>query len=162
MSLVRPATRADVPLISRLIQQLAEYEREPHAPQLAEADLLRDGFEDSPVFSCLVAEADGTAAGFALYFPIYSTWQGRSLHLEDLFVLPEYRGRGLGRALLTAVADEARARGCARLQWDVLAWNEPALGFYRQLGAELLQDWRRMRISGAALAKLAQSSQEQP
>ncbi|MBB6147060.1 GNAT superfamily N-acetyltransferase [Silvibacterium bohemicum] len=159
MILIRPAVPADIPLIRALIQELAEYEREPHSVHITEEQLLRDGFgknpEDSRYFACLIAEIDGAPAGFALYFPIYSTWQGRSLHLEDLFVRPEFRGQGAGKALLRQVAAIAVERGCARLQWDVLEWNKPAIDFYRSLDATMLDDWRRMRVTGDALSKLA-------
>jgi len=138
-----------------LVRELAEYEREPHAVQLTEEQLLHDGFGPERSFDCLIAEVDGVPAGFALYFPIYSTWQGRSIHVEDLFVRPAFRGRGIGKALLQHVAAVAVERGCVRLQWDVLAWNQPAIDFYNSLNAEMLDDWRRMRITGAALIALA-------
>lgn len=157
MNRIRPAQPADVPLILALVRELAEYEREPESVQMTEADLLRDGFGNDPAFECLIAEADGQPAGFALFFPIYSTWQGRSVHLEDLFVRPAFRGRGIGKALLTRVAAIAHERGCGRFQWDVLEWNQTAIDFYRSLGAVTLDDWRRMRVTGAALAALAQS-----
>jgi GNAT superfamily N-acetyltransferase len=99
------------------------------------------------------------SAGFALYFPIYSTWQGPSLHLEDLFVQPEFRGHGIGKALLQAVAAAAVRRGCTRLQWDVLDWNQPAIDFYQSIGATMLNDWRRMRVTGDAIKALAASSE---
>ncbi len=153
--LIRPATSDDVPLIHALVRGLAEYEREPASAQLTEADLLRDGFGRDPAFSCLIAECDGVGCGFALYFPIYSTWAGRSLYLEDLFVEPEYRGRGIGKALLTRVASLAVEQGCARLDWSVLRWNTPAIGFYQRLGAYPMSEWERMRLEGEALARVA-------
>ncbi|GGG96245.1 GNAT family N-acetyltransferase [Silvibacterium dinghuense] len=154
---IRPATAADVPLIRAFIQELADYEREPDAVKITEAELLRDGFSDAGerYFACLIAEQDGEPAGFALYFPIYSTWRGRSLHLEDLFVRPAFRRLGIGRALLQRVAALAVERGCARLQWDVLAWNEPAIAVYRSLNAEMLDEWRRMRVADTSLAALS-------
>ena len=156
---IRPAIAADIPLIRALIQELAEYEREPHSVHITEEQLLRDGFSDHPeegrYFECLIAEISGIPAGFALYFPIYSTWRGRSLHLEDLFVRPQFRGHGAGKALLRHIAGIAVERGCARLQWDVLEWNKPAIDFYRSLDAAMLDDWRRMRVTDDALAKLA-------
>jgi GNAT superfamily N-acetyltransferase len=155
MTNIRPATPADVPLILAFVRQLAEYEREPHSVHITEDLLLRDGFGRDRYYECLIAEADNAPAGFALFFPIYSTWQGRSIHLEDLFVQPAYRGRGIGKALLQRVAALAVERGCARLQWDVLDWNTPAIDFYRRLNAEMLGDWRRMRVAGAALTALA-------
>jgi GNAT superfamily N-acetyltransferase len=134
-----------------LVRALAEYEREPHSVQITEEQLLRDGFGEAPYYECLIAEADDRPAGFALYFPIYSTWQGPSLHLEDLFVRPEFRGQGIGKALLNSVAAAAVKRGCTRLQWDVLDWNQPAIDFYHSIGATMLHDWRRMRVTGDAL-----------
>ncbi|HEY0759442.1 MAG TPA: GNAT family N-acetyltransferase [Acidisarcina sp.] len=152
---VRPATAADVPLMLALIRELALYEREPAAVVATEADLLRDGFGDRSLYECLIGEADGEAAGFALFFLNYSTWRGRGgIHLEDLFVRPEFRGAGLGRALIAGVAAIAVERSLDRLQWEVLEWNEPAIQFYRGLGAHLLDDWRIMRVTGDALATL--------
>ena len=156
MTHIRPATPADVPLILALIRELAAYEREPHAVLATEADLLRDGFGARPYFECLIAEEDGQPAGFALYFFNYSTWRGRpGIHLEDLFVRPPFRGRGIGKALLTRVAAVAVERQCGRLQWDVLDWNQPAIDFYHRLGAKFLDEWRIMRVSDEALTNLA-------
>jgi GNAT superfamily N-acetyltransferase len=158
---IRLATEADVPTILSLIRALALYEREPDAVQLGEAELRRDGFGPQPLFECLIAEEDtGEAAGFALYFPIYSTWRGPSLHLEDLFVQPQHRGSGIGKALLARVAAIAMERGCSRMQWDVLDWNTPAIEFYQSRGAIMLEPWRIMRVTGAALARLAKSYSE--
>lgn len=157
---IRLATESDVPAILALIHALAVYEREPDAVQLGESDLRRDGFGPRPLFECLIADDDGETAGFALYFPIYSTWRGPSLHLEDLFVQPAHRGRGIGKALLERVAAIAIERGCSRLQWDVLDWNTPAIDFYRSTGAVMLESWRIMRVTGAALARLANSRTE--
>jgi GNAT superfamily N-acetyltransferase len=154
---IRLATDNDIPAILELIHALAKYEREPDAVQIGEAELRRDGFGPRPFFECLIADDDGEAAGFALYFPIYSTWRGRSLHLEDLFVQPSHRGRGIGKALLARVAAIAIERGCARMQWDVLDWNTPAIDFYRGCGAIMLESWRIMRVTGPALARLASS-----
>lgn len=138
-----------------LVRALAEYEREPDAVLIGEAELRRDGFGAQPLFECLIAEDEGEPSGFALYFPIYSTWRGPSIHLEDLFVIPSHRGRGIGKALLEAVAGVAVNRRCARLQWDVLDWNQPAIDFYRSRGAVMLESWRIMRVTGPALRKLA-------
>src|ERR1700761_879918 len=158
---IRPATAADVSLIRALIHELATYEREPHSVHITEDQLLRDGFSGNPdggrYFECLIAELNGAPAGFALYFPIYSTWRGRSLHLEDLFVRPEFRGHGVGKALLRQVAALAVERGCARLQWDVLEWNKPAIDFYLSLDATMLDEWRRMRVVDEALRRLAEA-----
>ena len=164
MTRIRPATSADVSLIRSLIHELATYEREPHSVQITDDQLLRDGFGPELYYECLIAEVEtesGDApAGFALFFPIYSTWRGRSLHLEDLFVRPQFRGLGIGKALLTQVAAFAVERGCARLQWDVLAWNQPAIDFYRSLDATMLDDWRRMRVTDDALTALASATTE--
>jgi GNAT superfamily N-acetyltransferase len=153
---IRPATAADVPQILAFIQALATYEREPDAVSATEADLLRDGFGPNPFYFCLIAELDGAPAGFSLYFFNYSTWLGRpGLYLEDLFVHPEYRGLGIGKALLQRVAATAVEKGCLRLQWEVLDWNTPAIDFYQAMGAEFLDTWRNVRLTGEALLKLA-------
>jgi GNAT superfamily N-acetyltransferase len=121
---IRTATPADIPQILVFIRALATYEREPHAVTATEADLLRDGFGPNPFYSCLIAERDGQPAGFAFYFFNYSTWMGRpGLYLEDIFVQPEFRGLGIGKALLEKVAAIAVEKGCPRLQWEVLDWN---------------------------------------
>jgi GNAT superfamily N-acetyltransferase len=160
MHSIRTATPDDIPLILDLIRSLAAYEREPDAVQTTDADLLRDGFGQQPRFECLIAEVrtevGGEAAGFALYFDNYSTWRGRSgIHLEDLFVLPRFRGQGIGKALLARVAARAVERGCVRLQWDVLEWNQTAIDFYRGLGAQFLDEWRIMRVNDEAIHTLA-------
>ncbi len=153
---IRPATPADVPRILAFIRELALYEREPNAVLATEADLLRDGFGPTPRFRCVLAEAEGAPAGFALFFTSYSTWRGHhGIRLEDLYVTPDYRGRGIGRALLQHLARIAIAEGCPRLEWDVLAWNTPAIGFYEKVGAHILTEWRIMRIADEALAHLA-------
>jgi GNAT superfamily N-acetyltransferase len=153
---IRKATPADVPVILNFIRALAIYEREPDAVSATEAGLLRDGFGPNPFYFCLIAEHDGAPAGFALYFFNYSTWMGRpGLYLEDLFVHPEFRGLGIGKALLKKVAAIAVENNCPRLQWEVLDWNTPAIEFYRAMGAEFLDEWRNVRVSGEALARLA-------
>jgi GNAT superfamily N-acetyltransferase len=153
---IREATPADVSQIQAFIRALAAYEREPDAAKATEADLLRDGFGPRPFYFCLIAEQDGRPAGFALYFFNYSTWVGRpGLYLEDLFVEPEFRGLGIGKALLERVAAVAVEKNCPRLQWEVLDWNTPAIDFYRAMGAEFLDEWRNVRLSGDALLRLA-------
>jgi len=153
---IRPATAADVPQILDFIRALAAYEREPDAVTATEADLLRDGFGPNPFYHCLIAEHDGKPAGFAFYFFNYSTWMGRpGLYLEDLFVQPEFRGLGLGKALLQRVAEIAVENNCPRLQWEVLDWNTPAIDFYRANGAEFMKEWLNVRVSGDALNVLA-------
>jgi GNAT superfamily N-acetyltransferase len=163
MMLIRPAEAADVPLVLHFIHELATYEREPDAVVATEADLLRDGFGERPCFHCLIAEWEGVPAGFAFYFFNYSTWRGRpGIHLEDLFVLPELRGRGIGKALLIEVAKVAVENQCGRFQWDVLEWNQPAIDFYHSLGAKFMSEWRMMRVSGEALEALAGRNAGEP
>lgn len=153
---IRPATREDAGLILRFIHALAVYEREPDAVVATEETILEHGFGPKPYFECMIAECDGAPAGFAFYFFDYSTWLGKpGLYLEDIFVDPEFRGRGIGRALLERLAQIALERGCARMKWEVLDWNEPAIEFYRAMGAEFLDEWRNVRLSGDALRKLA-------
>jgi GNAT superfamily N-acetyltransferase len=153
---IRTATAADVPQILAFIRALAVYERAPDAVTATEAGLLRDGFGPNPFYYCLIADHDGQPAGFALYFFNYSTWMGRpGIYLEDLFVQPEFRGLGIGKALLRQVAAIAVQKQCPRLQWEVLDWNTPAIDFYKAMGAEFLDEWRNVRVSGDALQQLA-------
>ena len=177
---IRPATPADVLTLLRFIRELAAYEREPDKVVATEADLLRDGFgldpqgkplypAPPPRFYALIADWTSKPhqaaephqpvepAGFALYFHSYSTWVGHhGIRLEDLYVTPARRGQGIGRALLARLARLAVEEGCTRLEWDVLTWNEPALAVYRRIGAAVQEDWRILRLSGAALRDLAQ------
>jgi GNAT superfamily N-acetyltransferase len=153
---IRPATPADVPVILRFIRELAAYEREPDSAVATEADLLRDGFGPTPRFWSLIAELDGVPAGFALCFNTYSTWEGHhGIFLEDLYVPPELRGRGVGKALLVRIAQIAVEQGCGRVNWHVLDWNAPSIAVYERLGARFLSEWRIMRLSGDALTALA-------
>ena len=161
---IRPATAADVPLILSFIRDLATYEKLLSDVIATEAALRRTLFGrppagGEPVASAaqvVIAEVDGRPAGFALYFFNYSTFLAQpGLYLEDLFVKPEFRGAGTGKALLLHLAKIANARGCGRMEWAVLDWNEPAKGFYRKLGAVPLDDWRVMRLTGPALAQYA-------
>jgi GNAT superfamily N-acetyltransferase len=153
---IRPATRADIPQILKFIRALAAYEREPEAVTATEADLERDGFGPNPFYFCLIAEHEGQPAGFAFYFFNYSTWQGMpGIYLEDLFVEPDLRGLGIGKALLERVAAIAVEKGCGRLNWAVLDWNKPAIEFYRAMGAEFMDEWRIVRVTGEALESLA-------
>lgn len=144
-------------LIGALIRELAEYERDPGAAQATDADLHAALFGDGdrPVAECLIGEVDGEAQGMALFFTSFSTWTGRpGIYLEDLFVRPGARGRGLGKALLAAVAQIAVERGCRRVEWSVIDWNEPAIGFYKTLGARPMDQWTVWRVDGEALARL--------
>jgi GNAT superfamily N-acetyltransferase len=153
---LRIATEADVPAIFAMIVELAVYEREPDAVAITEEQLREDGWGAHRAFECFVAEDSQTGiCGFALFHPVYSTWAGRSLYLEDLYVKPSHRSRGVGTALLRRVAAEAVQRSCARLDWSVLTWNEPALRVYGHIGAERMDEWRRMRLCGQPLAAFA-------
>src|SRR4051794_37510554 len=156
MLAIRPATSNDAATILDLIRALAIYEREPDAVSATEADILRDGFGAAPKFHCVIAEWEGLPAGFAFWFYNYSTWQGRpGLYLEDLFVKPEFRGKGIGKALLLHLAKAAVEENCGRFEWSVLDWNTPAREFYEALGAKCLKEWLIMRVEGEALRKLA-------
>ncbi len=154
--LIRPALPADAGLVLGFIRELAEYEREPLAVEATEQGLREQLQSPDPPFECLLAELDGRACGFALFFQSYSTWRGRpGLYLEDLFVSESQRGRGVGKALLSEVARTAVERGCARLEWAVLDWNQPAIDFYRALGAVPMSEWTVFRLTGDALTRLA-------
>jgi GNAT superfamily N-acetyltransferase len=158
MTTIRAAGAEDASLILEFVRDLAEYERAPDAVKVTEAELMRDGFPGAAgerYFEAILAEEDGEPAGLALFFPVYSTWRGRAMHLEDLFVRPRFRGLGIGKALLTKVAALAVERECVILYWHVLDWNIPAIDFYKTLGAEPLEEWRRMRVTDEALKALA-------
>ena len=158
--MIRPATPADVPDLVRLVRELATYEREPDAATATagQFDAALFPADGAPAAHALVAEADGRVVGMALWFATFSTWTGRQgMWLEDLYVEEAHRGSGLGRALLTELAAECVRRGWPRLEWTVLDWNAPALAFYRGLGAEPMSEWTTQRVSGEALAALAQT-----
>jgi len=156
MITIRPATRNDAVLILELIRGLAEYERAPNAVVAREADIIRDGFSGNPRFHCVIAEWQSKPAGFAFYFFHYSTWLGRpGLYLEDLFVWPELRGKGIGKALLSHLAQIAVRENCYSMRWQVLDWNQQALDFYEKLGAKVMREWLDVRLSGEALEALA-------
>ncbi len=164
MIAIREARASDVPTILALVRELAIYEKEPDAVVAREEDFLRDGFGASPKFHVLLAEhaagphrdQRGDVCGFAFYFFGYSTWEGRPvLALEDLFVRPEQRGNGVGRALMQRLARIALGANCTRFEWRVLDWNAPAKAFYEKLGAKVLSTWEPVRIEGEALARLA-------
>jgi GNAT superfamily N-acetyltransferase len=158
---IRPATAKDAGLIVQFVRDLAEYERDPKAAIATEADFIRDGFGADPKFKVVFADWNGEAAGFALFFYNYSTWQGRpGLYLEDLFVKPEFRGKGIGKALLLHLAKIAVENNCGRYQWQVLDWNTPALEFYKSLGAEIMKEWLTMRVEGDALQRLAKMANQ--
>lgn len=152
---IRSAESADVPALLTMIRALAEYEKLTHLCTSTEADLERELFGPRPAAEVLIAREGDVPAGFALFFPTFSTFLGRrGLWLEDLFVVPAQRGRGIGKSLLKAVAGIALARGCGRFEWAVLDWNTPAIRFYEGLGATVMHDWRIARVTGGALATL--------
>jgi GNAT superfamily N-acetyltransferase len=155
---IRPATIEDVPLLRSLIRELAEFERELEFCVIEEADLARDGFGENPRFHALIAQCDQQPAGCAVYFDCYSTWVGREIYLEDLFVRPQFRGKGIGMALLTAVAQIALKENCRTLRWEVLDWNKNAIDFYRSLGAEFRNQWWPVVLTGEALQQLARKT----
>ena len=153
---IRKAVASDLPTILDLIRDLAAYEREPDAVKATVESLYGTLFGPTPTAEAIVAELDGEVVGVALYFTNFSTWSGRDgLYLEDLYVRPEARGTGLGKALLQRIARIAVVRGCARVEWSVLDWNMPALDFYRSLGAKAMSEWTVHRLDGDALAKFA-------
>jgi len=153
---IRPATGNDAALLLAMIRELAEFERMPELVTNQEADLLRDGFGEDPRFRALIAEWRGQPAGYALFFGYYSTWAGPSLFLEDLLVREAFRGRGIGTALLAAVARVAVDERCYGIHWSVLDWNEKAIEMYKALGAEFRDEWRPVLLSGEALRRLAE------
>jgi len=155
-AVLRPATPADVSLILGFIRELAAYENLDHQVVATESLLAEQLFGQRPAAEVVIAEVDGSAVGFALFFHNFSTFLGRpGLFLEDLYVQPQARGLGIGKALLRHLAGLAVARGCGRMDWNVLDWNEPAIGFYKKLGADVLPDWRTCRVTGDALRALA-------
>jgi GNAT superfamily N-acetyltransferase len=158
---IRAATVDDVPVILELIRALATYERAPNDVTATEKGLTEVLFDEKPSAEVLLAFENETAVGFAVFFHNFSTWLGRpGLYLEDLFVRPEHRGKGYGRALLIYLAKVARARGCGRMEWAVLDWNEPAIEFYRKLGAKPLDEWTVFRLTRDGIAKLADGAEE--
>ncbi len=153
---IRPATPDDLPLIAELIRALADYEKLLHEVRFDDNDLASRLFGPRPYAEVIIGEVDGVAQGFALFFHNFSTFEGKpGVYLEDLFVRPDARGSGLGKALLAELAQIAVDRDCARLEWSVLDWNDPAIGFYKALGAKPMDEWTVFRVDGAALSKLA-------
>ena len=156
---IRPGTSADVPVILALIRGLAEYEKLSHAVVATEASLRETLFGPRPFAEVLIARVTNEPAGFALFFHNYSTFLGQpGLYLEDIFVRPEFRRQGIGLALLKQIAQIAAERNCGRIDWSVLEWNQPAIEFYKSIGAKMLDDWRVMRMDREAIEKLAQGS----
>ncbi|MEW5799466.1 MAG: GNAT family N-acetyltransferase [Bacteroidota bacterium] len=155
---ILPATINDVPLVLEFIKALAEYERLPHEVVATEELLKQTLFGDRKVAEVVIGYYEQTPVGFALYFHNFSTFLGRpGIYLEDLFVKPEYRGKGFGKALLVYLAKLTKERNCGRLEWSVLDWNEPSINFYKNLGAKPLDDWTMYRVAGRALDQLAES-----
>ena len=159
---IRPGVADDIPVILDLIHGLAEYEKaRPEEVPVDETVLRESLFGARPAAEALLAEVDGATAGFALFFHNFSTWHGRrGLYLEDLFVRPAMRGRGIGKALLCELARIAMERGCARMEWAVLDWNTPAIAFYRSLGAVPMDEWTIFRLTGPAIGRLAALREE--
>jgi len=152
---IRAAGVNDVPLLLRFFRELAEYERYPDAVVIKQETLIRDGFGPQPKFRSLIAEWDGHSIGYALFFDFYSSWKGSGIFLEDLFVREAFRGRGVGRALLSEVARIARQEGSYAVRWEVLGWNEPAIRFYKSLGGQFFDEWKQVLLEADALNRLA-------
>jgi GNAT superfamily N-acetyltransferase len=160
MLTIRLATRDDVPQLLALIRQLAAYERKADKVVTTAADLLRDGFGPQAKFRALLAEWDGKAVGYASTFYFYSTYQGRpAIFIEDLFVLDHFRGKGIGKALLSAIAKLALSEGCFGLRWEVLDWNRPAIEWYEKLGATFLDERKAVALEAEAMRRLAEASE---
>src|SRR5208337_1620624 len=153
--LIRAAAVSDVPLLLRFFREFAAYERQPGPVVIQEETLVRDGFGARPKFRSLIAEWDGQAIGYALFFGIYSSLKGSGIFLEDLFVREAFRGRGIGRALLSQLARIARQEGSYGIRWEVLGWNESAIRFYKSLGGEFFDEWRQVLLQADALNRLA-------
>jgi GNAT superfamily N-acetyltransferase len=151
--IIRKATPEDMPAVLALIRELAEFEREPHAVVVTVDDLIRDGFGEKPLFSVVVGEIRGEIGGMALYYNRYSTWKGKTIHLEDLVVSETMRGTGLGLALYSEVIRQGRRDGVRRIEWNVLNWNTPAIDFYEKSGASVLPDWRVVHMDEAGIER---------
>lgn len=148
---LRFAEERDMESVLALIQELADFEKEPDAVVITQEDLIRDGFGDSPKFQCFVAEKDNTIIGMALFYPRYSTWKGPTFHLEDLIVTQHQRGTGVGKALYTAFIKYAASQKVIRIEWAVLDWNTHAVDFYKQSGASVLEDWNTVQMDEVAM-----------
>jgi len=153
---IRPAAITDVALLRTLIREFADFEHQLEFVAITEADLARDGFGDNPKFHALIAEWNGEPAAYALFFGYYSTWIGPGLFLEDLFVRPQFRGKGIGMALLSAVARIAWQKNCCGMRWEVLDWNKDAITLYQRLGAEFRDQWKAVFLEAHAMRKLAE------
>ncbi|MFZ0490806.1 MAG: GNAT family N-acetyltransferase [Salegentibacter sp.] len=153
---IREASKEDMPTVLELIKELAVFEKEPDAVIVTAEDLKRDGFGENPAFKCFVAEVDGEIQGMALIYFRYSTWKGKTVHLEDLIVREEFRGRGLGNALYRRVIEYAHEQGVKRTEWVVLDWNTPARDFYERSGATVFTDWCTVQMDEEAMEKFLQ------
>lgn len=144
--IIRKAFKKDMPSVLELIQELAIFEKEPDAVVVTADDLVRDGFSENPLFQCFVAEVDSEIIGMALFYYRYSTWKGKTIHLEDLIVKENKRGTGAGFALYKEIIKQGKAENVLRIEWNVLDWNTPAIDFYEKSGAKVLSDWRVVHI----------------
>jgi len=144
--IIRKASQNDMPSVLELIQELATFEKEPDAVVVTVEDLIRDGFSENPLFHCFVAEVDNEIIGMALYYYRFSTWKGKTIHLEDLIVKESKRGRGAGFALYKEIIKNGKAENVRRIEWNVLDWNTPAIDFYEKSGAKVLGDWRVVQM----------------
>ncbi|MCX6184093.1 MAG: GNAT family N-acetyltransferase [Flavobacterium sp.] len=144
--IIRKGAPADMPAVLALIQELAVFEREPNAVVVTAADLVRDGFQENPLFTTFVAEVNGEIVGMALFYYRYSTWKGKTIHLEDLILKENYRKQGIGFALYQKVIETGSREGVRRIEWNVLDWNTPAINFYEKTGAKILNDWRVVQL----------------
>lgn len=160
---IRKGNQADMPAVLSLIRELAVFEKEPDAVVVTVPDLIRDGFSENPLFHTFVAEKDGVIVGMALYYYRYSTWKGKTIHLEDLIVSENMRGSGLGFALYSEIIKQGKKDGVRRIEWNVLDWNTPAIDFYKKSGAKVLQAWRVVNMDEHGIDKfLEQLTTNQP
>jgi GNAT superfamily N-acetyltransferase len=149
--IIRKATEKDMPFVLELIQELATFEKEPDAVVVTVADLVRDGFSEHPLFHCYVAEKENTIIGMALFYYRYSTWKGKTIHLEDLIVKADQRGTGAGFALYKEIIKQGKKDKVRRIEWNVLDWNTPAIAFYEKSGAKVLEDWRVVQMDESGI-----------
>lgn len=151
--MIRKATEKDMPFVLELIQELATFEKEPDAVVVTVADLVRDGFSENPLFQCIVAEKENTIIGMALFYYRYSTWKGKTIHLEDLIVKADQRGTGAGFALYKEIIKQGKKDKVRRIEWNVLDWNTPAIDFYEKSGAKVLDDWRVVQMDETGIER---------
>ena len=151
--MIRKATKNDMPSVLELIQELATFEKEPDAVVVTAEDLIRDGFSENPLFQCFVAEVNNEIIGMALYYHRYSTWKGKTIHLEDLIVKENKRGTGAGFALYKEIIKQGKAENVRRIEWNVLDWNTPAINFYEKSGAKVLDDWRVVHMDETGIER---------